>query len=136
MTELKTQSAQIKDTNKSVTDSMSKLQQKTKEVENIADMILNISSQTNLLALNASIESARAGEAGRGFAVVAEQIRQLAEQTKGFTEDITKIIYELNANADDVVESVRFLSMRPIRRAIILIQLHRRLNSLIVICQH
>lgn len=53
MTELKTQSAQIKDTNKSVTDSMSKLQQKTKEVENIADMILNISSQTNLLALNA-----------------------------------------------------------------------------------
>ena len=105
MTELKTQSAQIKDTNKSVTDSMSKLQEKTKEVENIADMILNISSQTNLLALNASIESARAGEAG--FAVVAEQIRQLAEQTKGFTEDITKIIYELNANAEDVVESVR-----------------------------
>lgn len=100
MTELKTQSAQIKDTNKSVTDSMSKLQEKTKEVENIADMILNISSQTNLLALNASIESARAGEAGRGFAVVAEQ-------TKGFTEDITKIIYELNANAEDVVESVR-----------------------------
>lgn len=100
MTELKTQSAQIKDTNKSVTDSMSKLQEKTKEVENIADMILNISSQTNLLALNASIESARAGEAGRGFAVVAEQI-------KGFTEDITKIIYELNANAEDVVESVR-----------------------------
>ena len=106
METLKEQSVQIANTNHEVTESMLRLQNKTKEVEEIAGMILNISSQTNLLALNASIESARAGEAGRGFAVVAEQIRQLAEQTRSSTEEITRIISELNENANEVVESV------------------------------
>lgn len=106
MEELKAQSEQIAATNHEVTESMTRLQNKTKEVEEIAGMILNISSQTNLLALNASIESARAGEAGRGFAVVADQIRQLAEQTRSSTEEITRIIDELNENANEVVLSV------------------------------
>lgn len=106
MDELKEHAEQIASTNEQVTSSMEKLLVKTKEGEAIAGMILEISSQTNLLALNASIESARAGEAGRGFAVVAEQIRQLAEQTKDSTEDITKIINELVENANAVVQSV------------------------------
>ncbi len=105
--EMQAQSVIIKDTNEEVAASMEQLQNKTSEVQNIANMIFQISSQTNLLALNASIESARAGEAGRGFAVVADQIRQLAEQTRQSTESIAAIIAELNENANQVAQKVQ-----------------------------
>lgn len=106
MEELKEQSVQIANTNQDVTASMARLQEKTKEVAEFTGMIYNISNQTKMLALNASIESARAGEAGRGFAVVSDQIRQLAEQTRVSTEEITRIVTELNENADEVMDSV------------------------------
>ena len=77
------------------------------KIEEIVDLVKKVSNQSNLLALNASIESARAGDAGRGFAVVAEQIRQLAEQTKKSTEDITRIANELSTDANEVAESVK-----------------------------
>lgn len=104
--DMKAQVDIIGNTNESVTESMERLQSKTKEVKEIASLIFGISNQTNLLALNASIESARAGEAGRGFAVVAEQIRLLAEQTRKSTEEITVLIGELEENAGDSVNKV------------------------------
>ncbi|MGB4660626.1 MAG: methyl-accepting chemotaxis protein [Mobilitalea sp.] len=107
MNNLKEQSTSIASTNSMVVNSMEKLHEKTKEVHDIANIIFSISRQTNLLALNASIESARAGEAGKGFAVVANEIGKLAEQTRTSTENITKIIDELNQNAAEASENVR-----------------------------
>lgn len=54
----------------------------------IVALIKNIAGQINLLALNATIESARAGAAGKGFAVVANEVKLLASQTSGATEEI------------------------------------------------
>ncbi|MCI8281592.1 MAG: hypothetical protein HFI76_07845 [Lachnospiraceae bacterium] len=82
------------------------LQKKSVEVRSITEIILNVSSQTNLLALNASIEAARAGEAGKGFAVVADEIRELADQTRAATENITSILDTLVMEAQSVSEKV------------------------------
>ncbi|EKQ54874.1 MAG: methyl-accepting chemotaxis protein [Clostridium sp. Maddingley MBC34-26] len=59
------------------------------------------------MALNASIESARAGEAGKGFAVVADEIRKLAEQSKTSTEEIKKIISNIQEKSDTAVKAIK-----------------------------
>jgi methyl-accepting chemotaxis protein len=88
------------------TDAIRALGEKSDQIGGIVATITGIAEQTNLLALNAAIEAARAGEAGRGFAVVAEEVRKLAEESRGAASSIGGLIDEIQRETGRAVEVV------------------------------
>jgi methyl-accepting chemotaxis protein len=57
---------------------MTTINENSKNIKSIINLIDNIAFQTNILSLNAAVEAARAGESGKGFAVVAGEVKTLA----------------------------------------------------------
>jgi len=76
------------------------------QINKTVDFITSIAQQTHLLALNATIEAARAGEHGRGFAVVAEEVGKLADNARGFAEQISDLAKGINTGSQDVIDSM------------------------------
>jgi len=73
-------------------DVMGDLAARVGQIRQILEVVGHVTQRTNLLALNAAIIAAHAGEQGRGFNVVAEEMRELAEQTRKSTNEISAIV--------------------------------------------
>lgn len=89
-----------------VGDAITDLMDKSTNIGNILQVMNTIAEQTNLLALNASIEAARAGEQGKGFAVVASEIRNLAEQSRKSSNQISEIITDVRSSVENTVKQI------------------------------
>lgn len=87
------------------------LDEATKKIGQIVDVIQSIANQINLLALNATIESARAGDAGKGFAVVAGEVKTLATQTSKATDEIASNIASIQEVSSQVISSLQAIKL-------------------------
>jgi methyl-accepting chemotaxis protein len=93
----------LKDQVRHIAETILSLSEQTLQIGEIIATVNDIADQSNLLALNAAMEAARAGEAGRGFAVVAGEVRNLAEQSRQATAQVSSILSEIQKAANTAV---------------------------------
>jgi methyl-accepting chemotaxis protein len=89
-----------------VTKKILALGERSLEINQIVELIDEISTQTNMLGLNAAIEASRAGEQGKGFAVVANEVRKLAERSSIATKDIGGFIESIQEASEEAVRAM------------------------------
>ncbi len=82
------------------------LQKSLGQIDQILLLIEELTNRTNLLSFNAAIIAAQAGSQDFGFSVIADEIRQLADRTRGATKEIADIIRDVQPIAKEAVGAI------------------------------
>jgi methyl-accepting chemotaxis protein len=85
---------------------LSGLVSRISQIGNILSAIDEINDETKLLSLNAAIIAAQAGEQGKAFLVVANHVKTLAQRTAGSTQDIEKLIADIEKESAGAVRAM------------------------------
>src|SRR5690606_1355836 len=88
---------------------ISRLNERSGTVQQIATTIKAIAKQTRLLAINAAIEAARVGEHGKGFAVVANEVGKLADQSSEAASHISSLVSGIEDETNRSVEAMQLV---------------------------
>lgn len=85
---------------------MGKVQNSSKQISEIVDVLSDITENTSMLALNATVQAAKAGEAGKGFKIVADAIQELANSAADATRRVGALIAAVQTDIQAVGESL------------------------------
>jgi methyl-accepting chemotaxis protein PixJ len=98
--------SRIRETVAETTKKVKRLGEVAQRMTQSVYLIDRVTQQTNVIAMNASIEAARAGEDSRGLGVLADEVRNLAEQSSDATDEMTRVIAEIQNQTNDVVRAM------------------------------
>lgn len=86
---------------------ITRLDERSKDIEKMLSVIKEVTEKTNLLSLNAAILASQAGEYGKGFSVVADEIRALSDRTSASARDIANIVGTIQAEIHEAVTAIQ-----------------------------
>lgn len=85
---------------------MLRLDNSSKQISEIVELLSDITEETSVLAVNATLQAVKAGEAGKGFKVVADSVKNLATKAAEATRRVGLLINETQTYINDVVAAV------------------------------